>query len=176
MKTSIPVMISYNYVLISALVSWAVAQLAKVCIIFITQRKIELDRLIGSGGMPSAHSATVCSLAIAVSRIEGVGSTDFAIAVVLAAVVMYDAMGVRKSSGEQAKVLNKIVELLDMPELNQKEIKKKINMFSRISERFEDEEDEDKDISRLKEKLGHTPLEVLGGALLGIVIAVLIPK
>ena len=88
---------------------------------------------------------------------------------------MYDAIGVRRSSGEQAKLLNRVVETLDLPELKQVEIKKKIRMFSRTSDAFEDLEEEDEEVKKLKEKLGHTPLEVLGGAVLGIIIALLIP-
>lgn len=175
MNHSFPVMISYNYPLFAALIAWAVAQISKMLIILITQKKLQFDRLIGSGGMPSAHSATVCSLAIAISKILGIGSVEFAISIILAAIVMYDAMGVRRSSGEQAKVLNKIVEILDIPELKQKEIKRKLKMYSKDSETFEDDEEDDEEISQLKEKLGHTPLEVLGGALLGILIAIIIP-
>ncbi len=165
----------YNYVLLCALVAWACAQAAKVLLILLTEHRFDKERLFGAGGMPSSHSATVCALALAVCRVCGLGSAEFAIAVVLAAVVMYDATGVRRSSGEQAKLLNRMVDLLDLPELKQKEISKKLHMFSKTSELFEDAEEEDEEIKRLKEKLGHTPMEVLGGALLGIVVSLLIP-
>lgn len=167
--------VSYNYVLFCALAAWACAQICKTIIILIKEKKFNKERLFGAGGMPSAHSATVCALTISVSRASGVGSVEFAICVVLAAITMYDAMGVRRSSGEQAKVLNKIVELLDLPELKRKEIKKKLSLFSKASESFDDTEENDEEIDKLKEKLGHTPLEVLGGALLGITIALLLP-
>ena len=91
----------HNYVLNVAIVSWVSAQIRK---------KFEPERLVGAGGMPSAHSATVCGLMIAISRQSGFASPEFAIAFVLAAVVMYDAMGVRRAAGEQAKVLNKMIE------------------------------------------------------------------
>lgn len=166
----------FNYVLWCSLVAWACAQILKTLIVLIRDKHFDKERLIGSGGMPSAHSATVCALAISISRVCGVGSPEFAIGVVLAAIVMYDAMGVRRSSGEQAKRLNKIIELLDIPELKQKEIKRKLHMFGKMSEMFEDEEEEDREIVKLKEQLGHTPMEVLGGALLGIIVALVFPR
>ncbi len=169
-------LISYNYALVCALVAWLSAQIVKTLFVLITEKRFDYERLFGSGGMPSAHSATVCALAIAISRVSGVSSPMFAIAAVLAVVVMYDATGVRRSSGEQAKVLNKIVDVLDIPEIKQTEIKKKLKMFTRNSDNFKDTEEDDEDIKKLKEKLGHTPLEVLGGALLGIVIALIVPR
>lgn len=167
---------SYNYCLICALVGWIVAQILKTLFVFMVEKRFDVERLFGSGGMPSAHSATVCSLAIAVSRECGVDSPMFAIAAVLAVVVMYDATGVRRSSGEQARVLNRIVNVLDIPDVHQKEIKNKLRIFSKKPDNFEDIEEDDEDMKKLKEKLGHTPLEVLGGALLGIVIALIVPK
>ncbi len=167
--------IPYNYVLCCSLVAWACAQLGKVLLNWIMTGRFDRERLFGAGGMPSAHSAMVCSLTIAVGKTAGVSSLEFAISFIVAAIVMYDAIGVRRSSGEQAKLLNRVVETLDLPELKQVEIKKKIRMFSRTSDAFEDSEEEDEEVKKLKEKLGHTPLEVLGGAVLGIIIALLIP-
>ncbi|KAI3795124.1 hypothetical protein L1987_37769 [Smallanthus sonchifolius] len=92
-----------NYVLISALVFFALAQSIKSLII------IDLKRLIGSGGMPSSHSATVTALAVAVGLQDGLGSSTFATALILACIVMYDATGVRLQAGRQAEVLNQIV-------------------------------------------------------------------
>lgn len=141
-----------NHILITALLSWAVAQVIKTLLTFTLTKKFDPERLVGAGGMPSAHSATVCSLVIAVARSIGFNSAEFAIAVILAAVVMYDAMGVRRAAGEQAKVLNRMLE-------------KQYN------------EETDSDIpGELKEFLGHTPLQVLAGALLGILIAMVMPK
>ncbi len=140
----------HNYVLIVAVVSWLSAQLIKTILWFIMAKEFNPERLVGAGGMPSAHSATVCGMVVAIARTSGFGSSELAIAFVLAAVVMYDAMGVRRAAGEQAKVLNKMLE---------KQI----------------EEDEERDAPELKEFLGHTPLQVLVGSLLGILIALIIP-
>ncbi len=135
-----------NYILLSALAAWLLAQILKVIFYSIKNHTINLERLIGAGGMPSSHTLTV-----AVGRLEGLGSPMFAIAFILACVVMYDATGVRRAAGEQAKVLNKL-------------------MFAHS------EEDEPMDAEKaLKEFLGHTPLEVFGGAILGIAVALLLP-
>ncbi|MBQ4153407.1 MAG: divergent PAP2 family protein [Oscillospiraceae bacterium] len=142
----------HNYVLITALLSWFVAQVLKTLLTLIVTKKFTPERLVGAGGMPSAHSATVCSLVVAISREVGFHTPEFAIAVVLAAVVMYDAMGVRRAAGEQAKVLNKMLE-----------------------RQYGDEEDSEFAVE-LKEFLGHTPLQVLAGALLGILIAMIMPR
>ena len=143
-----------NYVLDTALLAWFSAQVIKTLITFIKTKEFNLERMFGAGGMPSAHTATVCSLVIAISRHSGFSSVEFAIAFVLAAVVMYDATGVRRAAGEHAKVLNEMVK-------NRKE--------------NESDEGESAEPKELKEFLGHTPLEVLGGALLGIIIAMIIP-
>lgn len=135
-----------NYVLWAALLSWAVAQTLKVLFYMIKTRQFSFERLVGAGGMPSSHSATVCALTAAVGRSEGLDSPLFAICLILAFVVMYDATGIRRAAGEQAKVLNRLMEGLQV--------------------------DPQK---ALKEFLGHTPLEVLGGAVLGISIALLLP-
>lgn len=141
-----------NYILSVALLSWLTAQVCKTLINFALSGKFDAERLWGAGGMPSAHSALVCSMFLATAKMMGVNSPGFAFAFVLAAIVMYDAMGVRRETGEQAKVIN------------------------RILYEFSEEDDHwTEDYKRLKEKVGHTPLEVLSGALLGILIAVLIP-
>ncbi len=143
-----------NYVLSVALLSWLAAQVCKTVINFFLSGKFEAERLWGAGGMPSAHSALVCSLFMATAKSEGINSTFFAFAFILAAIVMYDAMGVRYETGEQAKVLNRMMQgWMDGNIENILPAKGKM----------------------LKEKVGHTPFEVLSGALLGILIAVLIP-
>jgi len=139
-------------IIVTSVIAWFTAQLIKVIIVLIRDRKFDVERFVGSGGMPSAHSATVCSLVVAISREVGFHTPEFAIAVVLAAVVMYDAMGVRRAAGEQAKVLNKMLE-----------------------RQYGDEEDSEFAVE-LKEFLGHTPLQVLAGALLGILIAMIMPR
>lgn len=155
-----------NYVLCVALIAWATAQVLKTILNFVVTKKFRVERLVGAGGMPSSHTALVCSMTVAVSKLTGMNSPEFAIAFIIAAVVMYDAMGVRRAAGEQAKVLNKIVfqwgdvVKKDSPE---KESSKKADSSEELAKK------------ELKEFLGHTPLEVLGGALLGILIAMFFP-
>lgn len=155
-----------NYVLCVALIAWATAQVLKTILNFVVTKKFRAERLVGAGGMPSSHTALVCSMTVAVSKLTGMNSPEFAIAFIIAAVVMYDAMGVRRAAGEQAKVLNKIVfqwgdvVKKDSPE---KESSKKADSSEELAKK------------ELKEFLGHTPLEVLGGALLGILIAMFFP-
>ena len=128
------------------LIVWIVVQFFKFLFDLIDHKKINIQRIWGSGGMPSAHSALVCSLATVVGLREGVGSTAFAMALVFACVVMYDAAGVRRAAGKQAKVLNQLIE-------------------------------GDKDINipeKLTELLGHTPKEVIVGALVGIFLSMIL--
>ena len=137
-----------NYIFNVAVFSWVAAQLIKTILTLFLTKKFEPERLFGAGGMPSSHSAMVCALTVGVSRVSGISSPEFAIAFILSGIVMYDAMGVRRAAGEQAKVINRI---------------------------RENNDEEDEEYKKLKEYLGHTPLEVLGGALLGILIALLAP-
>jgi len=138
-----------NKLLDIVLVSLIVAQTLKVILSIFKEKKINFRKFLDTGSMPSSHSASVVSLATAIGITEGIQTTNFAISVVLATVVMYDAAGVRQAAGKQATVLNKIV----------KKIRNK--------------EGYDLIEGHLKELLGHTPLEVLVGALLGILIAFL---
>ncbi len=141
-----------NYVLICTLSSWATAQVCKFLLTYFLNHEIRLERLSGAGGMPSAHSATVTALVISCARFEGIGSTFFAIAVALAAIVIYDAMGVRHEAGEHAKIINQMRKTARTPD-----------------------EPEDPDFRELKEMLGHTPIEVVGGVLTGILVPLFIP-
>ncbi len=134
-----------NLILSLAVIAWFVAQVSKFIINLIVHKTMDLQLLLSSGGMPSSHSSLVCACATAIGRLEGFGSNMFALAVVLALVVMYDACNVRRAAGEQAKILNYIVE-----------------HWEKISPAMVGEE--------LKELLGHTPVQVLMGALLGIFI------
>ena len=127
--------------------AWAAAQLLKVLLVYIVEGKFVRERIMGSGGMPSSHSSTVCALATSTCIRPGSASFEFAIAAFFAIVVMYDAIGVRRETGIQAKVLNEMMEL-----------------FSRMGKGVSMED-------RLKEFIGHTPLQVLAGAILGILIA-----
>ena len=149
-----------NKVLFAAILGWFFAQAAKVLLTLITKRRFQPERLWGAGGMPSAHSSMVCALTIAVARFEGVNSAVFALAVMFAFVTMYDAMGVRREAGEHAKLLNKY--------LNQLENQNADADGDGVPDREVDE-------IELNEFIGHTPLEVLGGAILGICIALLFP-
>ena len=136
-----------NQVLISAVLGWTVAQFLKTVIDMVLNRSFNPERIFGSGGMPSSHSATVCGLTTSAGLCYGVSSFEFAISFVLSAVVMYDAIGVRQETGKQAKLLNLIMEQ-DFFKLDNEHIQK-----------------------RLKEFVGHTPLQVLAGAVLGILLA-----
>lgn len=131
-----------NKVLVSAVLAWATAQILKVVTNYFRQRKLNMEHLYSAGGMPSSHSALVVSLTVSVGLNFGWDSPLAALACVLAAIVMYDAAGVRHAAGKQAKVLNKLVK--EHP--------------ARHSFALE---------GKLKELLGHTPVEVLAGALLG---------
>ena len=122
------------------------AQLVKVIGKLITQRKLDFRMLAQTGGMPSSHSSCTMAMATSVGLIDGFNSTTFAIALCLASIVMYDAAGVRRTVGLQAKVMNKMIEEL-------------FSEHPHISS------------NRIKEFLGHTPKEVIVGAVFGIVIA-----
>ncbi|NMA83834.1 MAG: divergent PAP2 family protein [Epulopiscium sp.] len=135
----------YNYVLVVSIISWFVAQLLKVILVLLKTKRIDFTRFVGSGGMPSSHSSFVSAMAISVGRQEGFQSALFAVCCVMGLIVMYDAAGIRRAAGEQAMVLNKIVE-----------------EFTHSDLKFEE---------RLKELLGHTPIEVIAGAILGMIIA-----
>ena len=133
-----------------AATSWFVAQVIKTIIHFILSKQFVMERLVGSGGMPSSHSSTVTALATATYMEFGASSFEFAIAVLFAIVVMHDARGVRRETGIQAKLLNDIVKIFE--DMGRKEISTQ---------------------DKLKEFVGHTPLQVLIGAILGMLIAVI---
>ena len=137
-----------NSVLWTAVIGWAAAQILKVILTLIVYRKLDFTRITGSGGMPSSHSSFVVSLTMAVGFTEGFCSVAFAICAVMAFVVMYDAAGVRRSAGQQAAILNKLVETWGKEDYSLTE-------------------------KKLKELLGHTPIEVIAGAILGIIIAII---
>ena len=169
------VFIFSNYLINVAFVAWFSAQVLKTLFAFWQTKTFIPERLVGAGGMPSSHSSLVCSLALATAKKLGYNSPEFAITVVLAAIVMYDAMGVRRAAGEQAKVLNKLMDGFKLENFlwNEKEFSDEIEGEDELEEK-KDELEELKDV-KLKEFLGHTPLEVLGGALLGILVAMLMP-
>ncbi len=136
-----------NKVLMTSLCSWVVAQTTKVMLGVIRERRFNFKWFVGTGGMPSSHVSGMMSLATSVGFVCGFESYQFAIAFVLALIVMFDAQGVRRSSGRQAIILNKILE--------------DIHWKKKIEEK------------RVKEFLGHTPIEVLAGAVIGVLIAII---
>jgi hypothetical protein len=136
---------SKNTVFWSAFIAWALAQFLKGLFALYKYKRLDFRRFVGAGGMPSSHSAFVSALATGIGLKDGWASTTFALAVVFALIVMYDAAGVRLAASKQAATLNKIIdELFDEGEFHHE---------------------------HLKELLGHTPIEVFAGSLLGIVIS-----
>ena len=134
-----------NQILIAALVAWAIAQGAKAILYTIVNREFKFERLVGSGGMPSSHAATVCAMTTAVALQFGLASFEFAISFVLTSVVLHDARGVRQEAGKQAVTITAIIDhlikegtIIELPEWE------------------------------LKELIGHTPLQVLIGSIVGI--------
>ena len=134
--------------LLAPLVAWAIAQAAKVIMTSMRQRRLNLRVLAETGGMPSSHAAIVMGLTTAVGKYAGVSSAAFAIALIFSFVVMYDAAGLRRAAGRQAAILNRLVEdLVHMRGMQEQ---------------------------RLRELLGHTPFEVVVGALLGFVVGLIL--
>ena len=144
MQNSLLDLLSSPYFL-SAFLSWGVAQFSKMLAGFCRTRRFDFKYLVSTGGMPSAHSAAVCGLATSVGIHHGLGSALFALALVMAAITMFDAATVRRAAGVQARLLNEIVD--------------ELFKAHRLSER------------KLKELLGHTRLEVLMGLAIGILVA-----
>ena len=134
--------IQNKYVYVPLLL-WFFIQLFKVIYDLITTKKFNFKRILGAGGMPSSHSAIVTSLATLIGKYQGVDTPIFAVSLILAAVVMYDACGIRRAAGKQAELLNKIIETPGLTGLQ-------------VSE-------------KLVEVLGHTPFQVLVGALIGVI-------
>jgi len=136
-----------NKILVAALIAWAIAQLAKAILYTIVNREFKFERLVGSGGMPSSHAATVCAMTTAVAMQFGLASFEFAISFVLSSVVLHDARGVRQEAGKQAVTITAIIDhlikegtIIELPEWE------------------------------LKELIGHTPLQVLIGSIVGIIV------
>lgn len=137
-----------NPFLITATSSWAIAQVLKVLINAFVQKKFDLERLFGDGGMPSGHSATVSSLAVFSALQYGTQSFEFAVTGILAIIVCHDAMGVRLETGKQALLINELMNTISI--ITGKELPE----------------------TKLKELVGHTPIQVLAGITLGIFNAV----
>ena len=141
--------ITGNHIIDCALVAWFLAQVIKVILDLILTRKFDWHRFVSSGGMPSSHSAFVMACTTAVARTEELGSPLFGVCVVMAAVVMYDACNVRRSAGDTAKLVNQLLRHVE----------------KLTAEDFADD---------LKIIMGHTPLQVLIGALLGVAVGMLL--
>ena len=140
-----------NRVLLSAATGWAAAQVLKTIIHALLEDEWKLERLVGSGGMPSSHAATVCALVTAAAYNSGPNSFEFTISFLLAIIVLHDARGVRLETGKQAEILNEIVKYLRMEEghttLPEKE---------------------------LKELIGHTPVQVGAGMVIGFIVGIVL--
>jgi acid phosphatase family membrane protein YuiD len=141
------IQIFQNKIFITTLCSWIIAQTIKVIIGVISQKRFDFRWFVGTGGMPSSHTAGASCLATAIGFAYGFDSVYFALAASFTIVVMFDAQGVRRSSGRQARILNKIMD--------------DIYWQGKIQE------------GRLRELIGHTPLEVIAGFLLGVTIAII---
>ena len=155
-----------NPIISVGFISWILAQIIKTVIHTIKFKSFNPERITGAGGMPSSHSSLVISVVIYTLRFRGVSSTEFAFALLLAGIVIYDAMSVRYNAGLHAKELNRLRKVVD-------------ELDDEISQISGDDDDPDIDelVTRkdLKEFLGHTPIEVLAGSLLGILIALVFP-
>ena len=151
------------------LISWLLAQVIKTIHYSIKYKSFNPERITGAGGMPSSHSSLVVSVMIYTLRYCGIRSTEFAFAALLAGIVIYDAMSVRYNAGLHAKELNKLRRIVD-------ELDDEISQLGQLGEDDEDSAiDELVNQKDLKEFLGHTPIEVLAGSLLGIIMAMVFP-
>ena len=147
MENNFMAFIQNKYIYVPFLL-WFGIQLFKLIYDLVTTKKFNFKRILGAGGMPSSHSAVVVSLATLIGKYEGVGTPVFAVTMIVAFVVMYDACGVRRAAGKQAALLNKLIET---PGLTGVEVSEK-----------------------LVEVLGHTPFQVLVGALIGVIVGLII--
>ena len=142
-------MLTTNPVIDCALLAWFLAQLIKVLLEAVLARRLNLRLFVSSGGMPSSHSALVVACTAAIGKLEGIQGGVFALSVIVASVVMYDACNVRRSAGDTARLVNQIL----------------AHVEKLTAEDFADD---------LREVMGHTPLQVLMGALLGLGVGLLV--
>lgn len=147
-KMSLLTKLMANNILMAGIISWLTAQALKTLVDAFVNKEINWQRLAGDGGMPSGHSATVTAVAATAGLQCGFETPEFAIAAILAVIVMHDAMGVRREAGKQAKVINEMMNLfldLGQPQLSMEK--------------------------KLKELVGHTPLQVAAGCILGLLVS-----
>ncbi len=140
-----------NRIIQTGAVAWVISQILKTILHLIVNKKIVWERLVGDGGMPSSHSATVTSVAVTTGLTAGFDSPVFAVAVFFAIIVMHDARGVRRETGKQAVVINDMLELFEQ-----------MGAGTLTPEQT------------LKEFVGHSPLQVAAGAILGFIVAIVI--
>lgn len=140
-----------NKVLVNAVIAWLVAQIVKFLLYALMNKEIRIERMFGDGGMPSCHSATVTSMAITALISYGPASFEFAVTAMLAIIVMHDATGVRQEAGKHAKAINEIFEMLQSFDKDTTDVK----------------------MNKLRELVGHTPLQVFCGMTLGVAIALI---
>ena len=141
----------YNKLIINGFLAWFCSQILKTITNAVINKRIDLLRMVGDGGMPSSHSATVTAVATTCAITYGLSSFQFGVTVILAFIVMHDAMGVRQETGKHSKILNQMIEFIESME---KDLT------------FEE---------KMKEFVGHTPMQVIVGAVLGIFIALVLP-
>jgi uncharacterized protein len=146
---SIAATLAANRPLMSALTAWFVAQVLKTLVFAILERQVNWRKMVETGGLPSAHAALVVGLTAGIGLTDGWHTTAFAIAVVFSLIVMYDAIGIRQEAGKHADLLNQLLMIAVIQDSYQQRVK-------------------------LKELLGHTPLEVFAGALIGIMMALFV--
>ncbi len=142
--------LAQNNYLVAAFIAWFIAQLSKFVLSLVFNRALDFKLFVSSGGMPSSHSAFVMALTAAIGFNKGWDAPLTAVALIFSLVVMYDAAGVRRAAGKQAEILNKLI--------------------------FESKSNRQVTEQRLKELIGHTPIEVITGALLGVIIAYFMPN
>lgn len=139
-----------NNLVVNGFFAWISAQVLKTIINAIITKKFDLLRIVGDGGMPSSHSATVTAVATTCALTYGLSSFQFGITVIVAFIVMHDAMGVRLETGKQSKILNEMIDFIES-----------------MGKDLPSEE-------KLKEFVGHTPMQVIAGATLGVLIALVL--
>ncbi len=149
-----------NEILITALIGWVIAAFLKVLVIAVTHRRIDWERLLGTGGMPSTHTTPVVAGTTSIGLVSGFDSALFALAVVITIVVAYDATGIRRHAGDQARAINLLIE--DLTKGGMFKGQKPADFFKRWN------------LAELQTLLGHNPIEVFVGVLLGIATALVI--
>lgn len=159
MKYSLTALLN-NKILVCGVTGWAAAQILKTILYALINKELRWERIVGDGGMPSGHSATVSAMACAAAILYGFGSFEFAVTVMVAIIVMHDAMGVRMETGKQGKVLNEMIEFFRTEGF--------VEAFKKNDKMYEFWE------ASLKEFVGHTPAQVAAGCVLGILTALLL--